>query len=173
MRRKLAALLLLLAAFVFEPRARAADPCTLPLATSAAFPALLQAFLDGHCYQGWEHDPRIRTTDGVHPNVQVYYSPTLWTWLIRGNRLADIPDGAILVKAQFSDPAHPTQLTDWSVMVKDRDGAWDGWYWADLVPSNSPPEMSQSLSPELTVMGPRCQEAVYPAGGFGQYCLNC
>src|SRR5271154_3126598 len=116
MRRKLAALLLtLLAAFVFELRARAADPCTLPPATSAGFPTQLQAFLDDHCYQTWEHDPKIRTTDGVHPNVQVYYSPTLWSWLIAGNRQNDIPDGAILVKAQFSDPTHPTQLTDWSV----------------------------------------------------------
>src|SRR5271166_523447 len=174
MPRKWAALLLVFfSTFDLELNARAADPCTLPPATAVGFPAQLQAFLDDHCYQSWEHDPRIRTTDGVHPNVQVYYSPTLWTWLIRGNRLADIPDGAILVKAQFSDSTHPTLLTDWSVMVKDRDGAWDGWYWADLVPSSSPPETPPSADAALVFTGPRCQEAVYPAGGFGQYCLNC
>ena len=79
MPRKLAALLLtLLSVFVFELSARAANPCTpLPPATSAAFASQLQAFLDNHCYQTWKHDPKIRTTDGVHPNVQVYYSPTL------------------------------------------------------------------------------------------------
>ncbi len=173
MPRKLAALLLtLLSAFVFELSARAADPCTpLPPATSAGFPAQLQTFLDNHCYQSWTHDPNIRTTNGVHPNVQVYYSPTLWSWLIAGNRQADIPDGAILVKAQFSDASHPTQLTDWSIMVKDRDGAWDGWYWADLVPSSTPPEALPS--PAVVSNGPKCLEAEYPAGGFGQYCLNC
>ncbi len=108
----------------------------------------------------------------MHPNVQVYYSPTLWSWLIAGNRQADISDGAILVKAQFSDSTHPTQLTDWSIMVKDRDGAWDGWYWADLVPSSTPPPALPPLAPSGPG-GPKCQDAEYPAGGFGQYCLNC
>ena len=122
MPRKLAALLLtLLSAFVFEFSARAADHCTpLSPATSATFPAQLQAFLDNHCYQTWKHDPKIRTTHGVHPNVQVYYSPTLWNWLVAGNRQVDVPEGAVLVKAQFSDSSNPTKLTDWSVMVKDR-----------------------------------------------------
>jgi len=173
MRRKLAALLLtLLSVFVFEFSARAADPCKLPPATTPGFSAPLQAFLDNHCYQTWKHDPKIRTTHGVHPNVQVYYSPALWSWLVKANRQADIPEGALLVKAQFSDSTDPTKLTDWSVMVKDRDGAWDGWYWADLVPSNTPPPKLPAPAP-TEPGGPTCQAAEYPAGGFGQYCLNC
>lgn len=82
MPRKLAALLLTLLS-VFELSARAANPCTpLPPATSAAFASQLQAFLDNHCYQTWKHDPKIRTHRWVHPYVQVYCSPTLWSWLI-------------------------------------------------------------------------------------------
>src|SRR5271156_714207 len=180
LRKAAVSLLTLLLAFVFEFSARAAAPCTpLPPATSAAFPARLQAFLDNHCYESWTHDPNVRTTDGVHPNVQVYYSHTLWDWLLAGNRQADIPEGAMLVKAQFAptDPKNPInpqkwKLTDWAIMVKDRDGAWDGWYWADLVPSNTPPPTLPPPAPPEPG-GPKCQDAEYPAGGFGQYCLNC
>jgi hypothetical protein len=169
LRKAAVSLLTLLLVFLFHLSAHAADPCRpLPPATSNDFQAQLQKYLDNHCYQGWKHDPTIRTTDGVHPNVQVYYSPTLWTWLTTGNRQAEIPDGAILVKAQFGDPAHPTTLTDWAIMVEDRAGAWDGWYWADLVPSNTP-----VAKPPAPSAGPKCKEAEYPAGGFGQYCLNC
>ena len=179
LRKALVSLLTLLLALLFHPNAHAADPCRpLPPATSASFQAQLQTYLDNHCYQTWKHDPKIRTTDGVHPNVQVYYSPTLWTWLTAGNRQAEVPDGALLVKAQFGDSAHPTQLTDWAIMVKDRDGAWDGWYWADLVPSSTPVAKPPSPSPgavsaNAAPSGPKCQAAEYPAGGFGQYCLNC
>jgi len=169
-RKAFVPLLTLLSVLSLLRVAYAADPCThLPPATTAEFPARLQSFLDGHCYQTWKHDPKIRTTDGVHPNVQVYYSPEIWTWMTAGNRTADIPDGAILVKAQFSDPTHPTQLTDWSVSVKDRGGAWDGWYWADFIPSNAAPVPA----PKANSSGPQCKEAEYPAGGFGQYCINC
>jgi hypothetical protein len=170
--RAFVSLLTLMPVFVLLPGAHGANSCAaLPRATSADFPARLQVFLDNHCYQSWKHDPAIRTTHGVHPNVQVYYSPEIWKWLTIGDRNAEIPDGAILVKAQFSNPKSPEQLTDWSVIVKDRGGAWDGWYWADLVPSNS--SLVPAPAPKPNVVGPQCKEAEYPAGGFGQYCINC
>jgi hypothetical protein len=159
----------LLLALALQRGAQAANPCsTLPPATAPGFQTILQAFLDNACYQSWTHDPAIRTTDGVHPNVQVYYSPSLWSWLTTGKRIGEPPEGGLLVKAQFGDTSNPTKLTDWAIMVKDRDGAWDGWYWADLVPTSSltsPPPQAQGRH--------QCQEAQFPAGGFGQYCLNC
>ncbi len=174
MPRKLAALLLTLLS-AFDSSSVLAQPITGRRSRRPLPPHFLhnlQAFLDNHCYQTWKHDLKIRTTHGVHPNVQVYYSPTLWNWLVAGNRQVDVPEGAVLVKAQFSNSSNPTKLTDWSVMVKDRDGAWDGWYWADLVPSNTPPPtLPAPVPPEPG--GPRCQAAEYPASGFGQYCLNC
>jgi len=131
---------------------------------------LLQAFLDDNCYKSWKHDPAIRTTNGVHPNVQVYYSPSMWAWMTTGNRQGDVPESAMLVKEQYGDPTHPTTHTDWALMIKDRDGAWDGWYWADLVPSSSQIPRSPAPPPPS---GPNCQKAEFPLGGFGQYCINC
>lgn len=118
--------------------ARANSSCmVLPPASAAGFQAALQMFLDNGCHLGWQHDPAIGTTNGVHPNVQVYYSPGLWQWMTTGKRQGDAPEAAILVKAQYGDTAHPDQLTDWAIMVKDQTGSWDGWYWADLVPTAS------------------------------------
>jgi hypothetical protein len=80
------------------------------------------------------------------------------------HRMGDVPDGAILVKEQYRELTGP--LFDWSIMVKDHAGAWDGWYWADIsapstaAPPTSPPEGS-------------CPEAQFSYTGFGLYCLNC
>jgi hypothetical protein len=147
------------------------DQCaTLPPATMQNFQPVLQAFLDNNCYKSWEHDPRIRTTNGVHPNVQVYYSPDIWNWLTKERRQGDVPEGAMLVKEQYGDPDHPTTLTDWAIMVRDRAGAWDGWYWADLVPTAS---QTTEPPPAASPNGPNCQKAALPYAGFGQYCIDC
>jgi hypothetical protein len=71
---------------------------TLPPATALDFQASLQAFLDNKCYQtsGWRHDPDIRGTNGVHPNVKVWYSPSMWAWMT-GGRHGEAPEGGILV----------------------------------------------------------------------------
>src|SRR4051812_19711211 len=82
--------------------ARAASSCAaLPPASAPGFQAALQTFLDKGCYLSWQHDPTIRTTNGVHPNVQVYYSPSLWQWMTTGQRQGDAPEAAMLVKAQY------------------------------------------------------------------------
>lgn len=152
-------------------QAQADQSCeALPRASAPEFQPALQAFLDNGCYKGWQHDPAIRTTNGVHPNVQVYYSPSLWQWMTTGKRRGDAPEAAMLVKAQYSDTAHPDQLTDWAIMVKDQTGAWDGWYWADLSPSASQAVMDPPPPPRN---GPNCAPAEFPSGGFGQYCINC
>ena len=57
------------------------NPCaTLPRASGKNFEKKLEAFLNASCYQkqGWVHDPSVRTSDGVHPFVKVYYSPSMW-----------------------------------------------------------------------------------------------
>jgi hypothetical protein len=152
-------------------RAWAVGPCSpLPAATSTGFEQVLQTFLDNQCYAslGWKHDPNIRGTNGVHPNVKVWYSPDIWAWIL-GGRKGDAPEGGVLVKEQYGDSNDKTKLTDWSVMVKDRNGAWDGWWWGDL----SAPGTVQSPEPPALSSGPNCTQAQYAYAGFGQYCINC
>jgi hypothetical protein len=118
----------------------AVGPCgTLPSATAPDFQTSLQTFLDNRCYEvsGWQHDPAIRSTNGVHPNVKVWYSPSMWEWMTRG-RHSNPPEGGILVKEQYGNTVSPTLLTDWSVMVRDERGAWDGWWWGDLPAPSTP-----------------------------------
>jgi hypothetical protein len=143
--------------------AEAADPCAaLPPASSPGFEPQLDYFLNSLCYQNenWEHDATVRTTHGLHPFVKIWYSPSLWTWLLAGNRTAEIPDGAILVKEQFKTLTSP--LMGWTVMVKDRDGSWDGWYWADLL---KPAEVQPPT--------PLCGKPQQLFVGFGLTCMNC
>ena len=153
--------------------AAAIDACsTLPPATSPGFQSALQTFLDDRCYvtQDWKHDPNIRGTNGVHPNVKVWYSPDIWQWLTTEGRKGNAPLGGILIKEQYGQPKTPTKLTDWAVMIRDDAGAWDGWWWGDLVPSNS--QVSEPPPPPVAG-GPSCAQANYPYAGFGQYCINC
>src|SRR5262249_51889006 len=114
-------------------------PCApLPAASSPGFERLLERFMNAFCYQkqNWEHDAQIRTSDGVHPYVKVWYSPSLWNWLTGGGREGNVPDGAILVKEQYVSLTAP--LHEWTIMVKDQTGSWDGWYWADLTAPTKP-----------------------------------
>src|SRR5262249_11077790 len=79
-------------------------PCApLPAASSPGFEPLLEAFMNAFCYQkqNWQHDAQIRTSDGVHPYVKVWYSPSLWDWLTVSGRAGNVPDGAILVNEQY------------------------------------------------------------------------
>ncbi len=152
-------------------RSWAAGPCgALPPATAPGFQDSLQTFLNNKCYQdsGWQHDPAIRGTNGVHPNVKVWYSPLMWAWMI-GGRKGDAPEGGILVKEQYGDQQHPTELTDWAVIVRDQAGSWDGWWWGDL---SAPSTVQTPLPPALT-SGPNCIQAEYPFAAFGEYCINC
>ena len=138
----------------------------LPAASTPGFDAKLQAFMDNFCYRSWDHDATVRTSDGVHPWVKVYYSPGMRQWQEAGARDADIADGAMLVKEQYK--SQTAALTEWTVMVKDKTGSFDGWYWADLVTPGNP------QSPPVSGVGfATCPEPALPATGFGMYCVNC
>ncbi|MEO8727254.1 MAG: hypothetical protein ABI383_14160 [Acidobacteriaceae bacterium] len=139
--------------------------------------------MNAFCYQkqGWMHDPHVRTSDGVHPFVKIYYSPSLWRWLTLGRREGAPPDGAMLVKEQYPKLSKP--LDEWTIMVKDAGGSYDGWYWADLNSPSPAKISSESASRAIdegandhdgdSGLSKKCPEAVYPSVGFAPYCLNC
>jgi hypothetical protein len=129
----------------------------------------LTPFMNNLCYQkqNWQHDAQVRTSDGVHPFVRVWYSPSLFEWFTVKNRLGPVPDGAMVVKEQFHGPTDP--LFEWTVMVKDSNLSWDGWYWADLLnPTPRNPNATPTPSP-----GAGCAEPQVQFNGAGLYCLNC
>ena len=95
-----------------------------------------------------------------------------------GTKLRPIADHAMIVKEMWAVPAqqyapeppplyvkneHGAQVVNpnfsgWAIMVKDKQGSWDGWFWGYYYPGQKPD---------------------WPAGvnmanmGFGQYCMNC
>ena len=88
----------------------------------------------------------------------------MWTWMTQNNRTGDVPDGAIIVKEQYGFTPPYVNANEWTVMVRDSTGAADGWFWADLVPNQGD---------NSVVTDAPCDEAAYPASGYGQYCINC
>ncbi len=130
------------------------------------FEKLLYSFLDQGCYRSWVADSQIRNTGpfiggasfGTHNAVKVFYSPEVWDWLKHKNREGKIPDGAVIVKEMFPSPAKEgSPLSAWTIMVKDKKGAYDGWYWSYQAPGY------ESKNPSID----------YPDSGFGLYCLRC
>jgi hypothetical protein len=130
------------------------------------FEQLLYSFIDQGCYRGWVADSQIRNTGpflngssfGTHNAVKVFYSPEVWDWLKHKDRQGEIPDGAIIVKEMFPSPAKEgSKLSAWTIMVKDKKGSYDGWYWSFHAPGYKPD------NPEID----------YPDSGFGLYCLRC
>jgi hypothetical protein len=139
------------------------DPCaSLPSASSPGFESLLEKYMNAFCYQkqNWQHDAQVRTSDGVHPYVKVWYSPSLWNWLTVSKRQGNVPDGAMLVKEQYVSLTAP--MREWTIMVKDSTGSWDGWYWADLSAPTKPQKPTSA-----------CAEPQISFVGFGLYCMNC
>src|SRR5262249_28412181 len=133
------------------------------------FEKLLYEFLDQGCYKNWIADRQIRNSGpfinnqsfGTHNAVKVFYSPEVWDWLKHKNREGEIPDGAMIVKEMFPSPAkQDAKLTAWTIMVKDRKGAYDGWYWS----YHAPPTPNDA---------PVNREIDYPDSGFGLYSLRC
>jgi hypothetical protein len=120
------------------------------------------------CYrkQNWQHDAQVRTSNGVHPFVKIWYSPSLYDWMTIQNRAVPVPDGAIVVKEQFQSLTAP--LSEWTVMVKDSNISWDGWYWADLF---YPSPRNPNATPTPSASG--CAEPRVLFNGAGLYCLNC
>jgi hypothetical protein len=133
---------------------------------ASKFEKMLYAFLEQDCYRNWVADSQIRNTGpfiggksfGTHSAVKVFYSPEIWNWLKIRNRQGEIRDGAMIVKEMFPSPARQdAKLSGWTVMVKDKRGAIDGWYWSYHALNNTPD------NPEID----------YPDSGFGLYCLRC
>ena len=148
-------------------------PSTFLPARLSEFQAQLKTFLSSGKYKtlNWCEDKKLRDTGpfvnntsyGVHPTVKIYYSPAVIDWL--SDRSKVIPDGAMIVKEQYSPPAAryqlaaPAAVNGWTIMIKDSKGAQDGWYWAEIwgaqcVDNNNPP-------------------FAYPYAGFGLYCVRC
>jgi len=157
------------------------QPTRLPLPSQVPEPiyqAKLYAFLEGLDYRlaGWERDKGIRDTGpykngqyyGTHPAVRIYYSPEVMSWL-KGDRQGEIPDGSVIIKEMYpppaarygdGDPKANLVPTQWTVMVRDKSGSVDGWYWAyhgtgDPIDKN------------------REYPYLYPDSGFGSYCVRC
>jgi hypothetical protein len=134
---------------------------------------MLYNFLQAGCYLNWVSDQEIRNTGpvvwdsrtnqinnyGTHMAVKVFYSPEVWKWMKEKKRQGDIPDGEMIVKEMYPPPAtEGSKLSAWTVMVKDKSGAWDGWFW-DSMSVDSPPDPKQ---PVLSF-----------ESGFGTYCIRC
>src|SRR4029077_6192924 len=133
----------------------------LPAATTPGFLNQLTTYMNNWCYRtsNWEHDANVRTSDGVHPFVRIYYSPKMWKWLKDGDRKKEVPDGAMLVKEQYQTLTQP-RPDEWTIMVKDHTGSWDGWYWADL--SAPTPAPKAAVAPANG-----CAEPQVPYNSFG------
>jgi hypothetical protein len=171
------------------PRCTMGHESGLPLPSSysknndpAAYQNLLADFLKKDTYEtlGWCEDKTIRDTGpflngvyyGTHPAVRIWYSPEAAKWVLRG-RTGDIPDGAMIIKEQFAPtPAgrydgwtrdqlrtYFFQNYDWTIMIRDRKGASDGWYWAEIFKDQTP----DSFKPPFAVFNT----------GFGLYCVRC
>src|SRR5215216_7729849 len=122
-------LLILLSVLVITTPSIAAQtsPCAngtesgLPLPSSflaaklPQFQAQLKSFLTSGKYRTlkWCEDKKLRDTGpfvngvsyGVHPTVKIYYSPSVINWLLRKDSNQVTPDGAMIVKEQYSAPA--------------------------------------------------------------------
>jgi hypothetical protein len=134
------------------------------------FEQLLSDYVKKGCYKtdpGWKADKEIRDTGaylggkyyGTHNAVRVYYSPEIVKWLGSGRdtdrKEGDIADGGTIIKEMYTPPAQQTPgqtVNGWAIMVKDKKGSYDGWFWSDGNPANY---------------------TMYPNAGFGLYCVNC
>src|SRR6185369_10353351 len=135
-------------------------PSTFLPARLPEFQTQLTSFLTSGKYRtlNWCEDKKLRDTGpfvngvsyGVHPTVKIYYSPFVIKWLVDKDKSKLIPDGAMIVKEQYSAPAAryqlkpPKAINGWTIMIKDSKGSQDGWYWAEMwdaqcVDNNEPP----------------------------------
>lgn len=159
--------------------ASVASPCDLkpylPVSKDEAeFNDRLSLFVHASCYEtlGWAKDQlATRNTGpwimgwsyGTHPAIRVYYSPEVVQWMAQPEKSrGTIPDNAIIVKVQFPMPAGTSETpSSFTVMVRDNQASWDGWYWAFY---------GQNVSPTKP---PTAGDTSYPDSMFGNYCVNC
>lgn len=169
-------------------------PSTLPLQDyeKKLYPWLMKR---EYAKAGWAVDKEVRDTGpyiagqyyGTHPAVRIYYSPEVVSWL-QGGRKGELPDGAIIVKEMFTPPAvlyqelvnHPDYqdpkaykkllaklVMAWTVMVRDRNGSKDGWFWSNPMAPNKGESVNAATIRQLdTRQAP-------PASEFGAPCLRC
>lgn len=143
------------------------------------FEAILFEFVNQRKYQelGWMVDKGVRDTGpflngkyyGTHPAVRIFYSPEIMQWLVNNKKDA-IPDGAVIIKEQYSPPAARHSgadneqlweaLESWTIMVKDSKGSHDGWFWSN-------PGKNQKV---VDYYSYPFEE---PYSGFGIYCVRC
>jgi len=142
-----------------------------------AYEKLILGFLQKGNYKTlkWCMDKSIRDTGpyskgvyyGTHPAVRIFYSPKMMEWLVRG-RHGNIPDGAMIIKEQYTPPSaryagmNDSQLPkvkDWTIMIKDSKGAKDGWFWGEFFDGMTFDDDKPPFQ--------------YPWSGFGLYCLRC
>ena len=156
-------------------------PTSLPPGEPVAVEKQLLAYLNTLDYRnlGWCRDKWVRDTgpliqgmaSTVHPAVHIYYSPEVSKWLLNG-RKGDIPDGAVIIKEQFSPtPAARYRdiaakdlgcSNDWTIMIKNSKGAFDGWFWAEVWNGSTPLNSMNFNNPFQ-----------YPNAGYGLTCLRC
>jgi mono/diheme cytochrome c family protein len=148
-------------------------PAIVPPGEPAAIEIRMLAYLSSYRYQrlGWCVDKAVRDTGpfvhgkyfGTHPAVRIYYSPEMIAWMRAGQHGAP-PDGAVLIKEQYTPPAarwastaaNQLRPTDWTIMIRRGSASHDGWFWAEV------------YTPGMTYGGTQ-----YPNAGFGLYCLRC
>lgn len=156
---------------------------SLPLPTSVPpdkfvdYEKLIFGFLQKGEYKKlkWCVDKGVRDTGpyskgvyyGTHPAVRIFYSPKVMEWLV-GGRQGAIPDGAMIIKEQYTPPAAryagmsddqlPT-VTDWTIMIRDSKGSKDGWFWGEFFEGMKYDDDQYPFQ--------------YPWAGFGLYCLRC
>ncbi|MBV7340175.1 hypothetical protein KFU94_70615 [Chloroflexi bacterium TSY] len=145
----------------------------------------------------WAVDKRVRDTGpfvngtyyGVHPAVRIYYSPEVKTWLENG-REGPVADCGIIIKEMFKPPAAiyaelervdpegydallETLVTGWTVMIKDRKGSKDGWFWAGPgAPGTTFLGNRQTNAEAISANVDDYSHVLY--SGFGLYtCMRC
>jgi mono/diheme cytochrome c family protein len=150
-------------------------PAVVPPGEPVEIEHQLLDYLQTYKYRdlGWCHDKGVRDTGpyldgisyGVHPAVQIWYSPEMIEWL-RGGRKGVPKDGAVMIKEQYGNkpalffkgkPEADLQPTDWTIMIRRSGASHDGWFWAEV----------------FTGMFPTGGKTAYPWAGFGLYCLRC
>jgi hypothetical protein len=115
---------------------------------------------------GRDTGPLIQGTAAmVHPAVHYLLFARSSNWLLNG-RKGDIPDGAVIIQKQFSPvPAARYRdislkdrgcSNDWTIMIKNSQASFDGWFWAEVWNGNTPSNSMNFNNPFQ-----------YPNAGYG------
>jgi len=102
-------------------------------------------FIWASCPQllNWPHDKAPRMTGpspsekgSVHGFVLNYYAPSVYAWLRAGRPDGGIPTGALIIKQMYNDDnGKPGAVNGWTIIVKQKDASYDGWFWGYVDPT--------------------------------------